>query len=70
MHFKTDYDERYLAKKHKNNILRVLQRILTVRGMMFKAFKVPEKKLRTHATTKEQSAKGISKRPDEKHMTE
>ena len=46
VHFKTDYDERYLAKKHVSNILRILQRIMTVRGMMFKAYRVPEKKLR------------------------
>ena len=70
IHFKTDYDERYLAKKHTNNILRVLQRILTVRGMMFKAYKVPDKKLRQYATTKDDAGKGKDKQPDEKFLTE
>lgn len=32
VHFKGDYDERYLAKKHVQNILRILQRILTVKN--------------------------------------
>lgn len=48
IHFRgQEYDERYLAKKHANNIVRVLQRILTVKGCVFNCYRVPDKKLRT-----------------------
>ena len=70
VHFKDDYDERYLAKKHARNIVRILQRIMTVRGLMFKVYTVPDKKLRNYATTKDEAAKGKDKRPDEKFLTE
>ena len=69
MHFKGDYDERYLAKKHVQNILRILQRILTVRSQHFKVYRVPQKKLRAYCTTKEDAKAGRNNRPDDKFLT-
>ena len=43
---------------------------MTVRGLIFKVYKAPEKKLRNYQTSKDNALKGKFKRPDDKWMTE
>ena len=68
VHFMGDYDERYEAGEHLENIQNVIKKFMTISTFPFKSFEVPDKKLRKYNTSKKEAAKGKFCRPDEKWL--
>ena len=68
IHFEGDYDERYEAGEHLENIQNVIKKFMTISSFPFKTFQVPDKKLRKYNTSKKEAKKGKYCRPIEKWL--